>query len=326
MHPNVTESNESVVIEGIPRLEWGKGMDTSFIRSCQVALNAVGENYSYEYLMGISGTAFRFHFHPEWCPSAADVTTGFSVAKVLFYALGYQYDLHAIDDHKFTDIQKLYQRIIRQINSGIPIVAINLKVCPEWGVITGYLKNRPGIFCRTYFDESESYSMAEHAPWLSFFIGEKSPAPSGDIPIRNSLEHAVLLAETKQFENYLSGFYALEAWIRSLRTYAVPDQKEVFKHHEVNLTLYISLLDTRRAAARFISSMGGLLDHAEAITHVYRQEVELLESGQENILPSFQSDPEAWTPDVIVRQIEILNKVYLLEKEAFKMIREELTN
>jgi hypothetical protein len=324
MPPRVTESKERVLIEGIPRLEWGKGMDTSFIRSCQVALNSLGEHYSYDYLMGISGTAFRFHFHPEWCPSAADATTGFSVAPVLFDSLGYQYDLLVIDDHKFSDIQKLYQRIIRQINSGIPIVAINLKVCPEWGVITGYLKNRPGILCRTFFDDSENYSLAEHAPWLSFFIQEKQPAPAGDIALKNALEHAVVLAETKQFEDYLSGFHALETWISSLRTYTSSAQKVAFDQHEVNLTLYISLLDTRRAAATFMSGMGGFVDQAEAITHVYRQEVELLEAGRANSLPSFEADTEAWTPYVFRQQIEILEKVLHLEKEACTMIREAL--
>jgi hypothetical protein len=314
------------MIEGIPRLEWGKGTDTSFIRSCQVALNSLGEHYSYDYLMGISCTAFRFHFHPEWCPSAADVTTGFSVAPVLFDSLGYQYDLHAIDDHKFSDIQKLYQRIIGQINSGVPIVAINLKMCPEWGVITGYLKNKPGILCRTYFDESESYSLAEHAPWLSFFILEKRPAPAGDIALKNALKHAVLLAETKHFENYLSGFHALETWINSLRPYTSSAQNVAFDRHEVNLTLYISLLDTRRAAARFMSGMGGFVDQAEVITQVYSQEVDLLEAGQASILPSFEADPEAWTPDVLHQQIEILEKVLHLEKEACTMIQEALKN
>jgi len=164
MQSKVSHSEKRVLIEGVAPLQWGKGMDTSFIRSCQVALNAMGEHLSYDYLMGISGAAFRFHFHPEWCPSAADVTTGFSVAPVMFESLGYRYELHRIDDSSFLDIRDLYQRIITQVDSGMPVVAINLRVCPEWGVITGYLKGQPGILCRTCFDESDTYSLAEHAP------------------------------------------------------------------------------------------------------------------------------------------------------------------
>ena len=173
MKAQLTVAKDRVVIDNIPPLEWGKSTDTSFIRSAQLTLNALGENYTYEFLMGICGAAFRFHFNPDWCPSAADVTTGFDLSKVLFKSLGYDCSLHDIDDSSMEDIQALYKEIIEQINRGIPIVAINLKEIPEWGIITGYLKNRPGIVCRTYFDESPQYSLAEHAPWLSFFIGDK---------------------------------------------------------------------------------------------------------------------------------------------------------
>ena len=94
-------------------------------------LNAIGENYSYDFLMGISGAAFRLHFHPDWRPSSADATTGFDVSRVRFNSLGYQCELYKIDDNNFDDIKSLYRKIIEQINLGIPIIAINLKVCPE---------------------------------------------------------------------------------------------------------------------------------------------------------------------------------------------------
>ncbi|MCK5135879.1 MAG: hypothetical protein KAR19_08855 [Bacteroidales bacterium] len=151
MKSQIIRKDQKVFIDNIPKLEWDKGTEISFVRSAQLVLNSLGENYSYNQLMGISGAAFRFHFHPDWCPSSGDVTTGFDVSRVLFKSLGYASELYAIDDNKFDDIRRLYQRIITQINNGIPIIAVNLKVCAEWGIITGYLENRPGILCRTYF-------------------------------------------------------------------------------------------------------------------------------------------------------------------------------
>jgi len=135
MKNKIIETNEKLFIDNMPKLEWGKNTDTSFIRSSQLALNALGENYSYDYLMGISGAAFRFHFNTEWCPSASDATTGFDVSKVLFNSLGYKCELVQIDDNSFEDIKSLYHRIIKQINHGIPIVAINLKDWGVWGII-----------------------------------------------------------------------------------------------------------------------------------------------------------------------------------------------
>ena len=169
MKSKVVESEESVFIEKIPRLKWSENRDNSFIGSVHLSLNALGENYSYNFLMGISGAAFRLHFKPDWCPSSADSTTGFDVSKILFKSLGYKSELYWIDDNSFNNIKSLYKKIITQIDHGIPIVAINLKASPERGIITGYLKNKPGILCRTYYDESDEYSLAEHAPFAVIF-------------------------------------------------------------------------------------------------------------------------------------------------------------
>ncbi len=55
MKSGIVETEDKVFIEKIPRLKWGENTENSFIRSAQLSLNAPGENYSYEFLMGISG-------------------------------------------------------------------------------------------------------------------------------------------------------------------------------------------------------------------------------------------------------------------------------
>jgi hypothetical protein len=136
MKSNLKDTDRKVFIKDIPQLTWGEGFDNSFIRSAQLVLNSLGEEYSYKFLMGISGAAFRLHFHPDFCPSSADSTVGFDVSSVLFPSLGYQIAVSKIDGKSFKDIRSLYQKITEQINRGIPMIAINLKVCPEWGIIT----------------------------------------------------------------------------------------------------------------------------------------------------------------------------------------------
>ena len=286
MKSGVVETEEKVFIDKIPQLKWAEGTDNSFIRSAQLTLNALGENYSYEFLMGISGAAFRLHFHPDWCPSSADATTGFNVSKVLFKSLGYKSELHSIDDNKFEDIKSLYQKIITQINLGIPIIAINLKVCPEWGIITGYLKNKPGILCRTYFDKTDEYSLAEHAPWLSFFAGEKGEAMNGDELFNNSLKIAVELAKTDKFEEYKSGYSAFKKWIEELKKQAEAIKTFVFKEYEINLTIFNSLLDSRKAAAGYLTLMNDKMKKGDLIIDNYKKEVELLTETQKSVLPS----------------------------------------
>lgn len=326
MKPKTTESDDKIYIDNFPPLEWGKNTDNSFIRSAQLTLNSLGENYTYDFLMGISGAAFRLHFHPDFCPSSGDSTTGFDVSRVLFNSLGYKCELHSIDDNSFDDIKDLYQKIIAQINHGIPVIAINLKVCPEWGIITGYLKNKPGLLCRTYFDETDDYSLAEHAPWLSYFISGKSEPVAKDKLLRNSLEIAVKLAKTNEFEEYKSGFCAFEYWIEALRKHLASPRKKMFEKHKVNLTLYYYLLDSRQAAVGYLTSMNNYMKKGNLIIDNYKQEVELLRHAQKNILPSFASKPKNWTFDIISKQIDNLTQVLSLEKDTIKLIEEELNN
>lgn len=326
MKSNVIETEGKVFIDKVPRLKWGENTENSFIRSAQLSLNAIGENYSYDFLMGIFGTAFRLHFNPDWCPSAADSTTGFDVSNVLFKSLGYKCELHKIDDNNFDDIKSLYQKIKTQINLGIPVIAINLKVCPEWGIITGYLKNKPGILCRTYFDESDEYSLAEHAPWLSFFIGDKGKPLDEDELFKNYLKIAVQLARTDEFGEYKSGYSAFNKWIDELKKHSISIKTKLFAEYEVNLTIFNYLLDSRRAAVKFLISMNGMMKKGELIVDIYKREVEILENTKKNILPSFDSKPKSWTKNIIKKQIDILSQTLVLEKEAIELIQEELIN
>ncbi len=323
---NVIETHDQIIIENIPRLEWGKETETSFIRSTQYILNSLGEEYSYEFLMGISGAAFRFHFNPDWCPSAADVTTGFDVSNILFKSLGYKCQLLKIDDNSFDDIRSLYIKIKSQINKGIPIIAINLKVCPVWGVITGYLKHKPGIICRTYFDETEDYSLAERVPWLTFFFFYREESMDIRKIYNNSLEIAIQLAMTNSYNEYLSGFSALEKWIEELEKFLQSTSVKVFEEYEVNLTLFDCLLDTRQAAVKYLTILNDsdIVKNGSLIIENYKKEVEILKDTKVNILPSFDSKPTKWTKNILSKQINTLNQVLILEKESIELITDEI--
>jgi len=328
MKSEVIETKDKVYIGNIPRLEWAKNTDNSFIRSSQLTLNALGENYTYDFLMGISGAAFRLHFNLDWCPSSADSTSGFDVSRVLFKSLGYKSVLHSMDDKSFDDIKSLYRKIIDQINLGIPIIAINLKVCPEWGIITGYLKNRPGILCRTYFDASDEYSLADRAPWLTFFIGEKSETMDNDILFENSLKIAVRLAKTEKFEEYKSGFSAFKYWIEELKKHSDNPKTTMFEEYEVNLTIFQYLLDSRQAAVEYLDIMNksNRMKRGDLIIDNYKKEVYLLKDLARNVLPSFDSKKKDWTKDIVNKQVDILSQILSIEKETIDLIEEELDN
>ena len=323
MIPPPIKSDERVFIDKIPRMEWGKNTENSFVRSAQLTIKAIEKVFSYPYLMGISGAAFKFQFHLDWCPSTADATTGFDVSGNLFKSAGFKAELLKIDDSKFSDIQKLYKKIIEHIDQGIPIIAINLKTCPEWGIITGYIKNKPGIICRTYFDEGEEYSMAEHAPWLSYFITGKNEMMDREAIFKNSIETAILLAKTVSFENYKSGFSAFESWINQLKSYSA--SKKSFEPYEINLTMLYVLADARLAAFKYLEDIANRfrLQHSHTVINNYQKEHSLLKKliGK---LPDFDDTVSAWNSEIINEQINVIEKALQIEQETIELLEDSL--
>jgi len=320
-------AGDHIQIENIPRMQWGQNTENSFIRSSQLTLNALGESFTYPFIMGISGAAFRFQFHPDWCPSASDATAGFDVSKKLFNSLGYKTELIKIDDGRFTEIQRLYTKIIEQINKGYPIIANNLKVCPEWGIITGYVRTKPGIICRTCFDEGDEYSLAEHAPWLSYFIREREKEPLDTKTLFfNSLAIAIKLAKTDYFGDYASGLKAFQVWIDHISGYIQNNKR--FDQIQVNLSLINILIDARISAVNYLGEMvnrypikSGLI-----IINNYLKELQLLQELHTDILPVFNDHPSVWTSDILTRHVHILKGVMKLEFETLELLEEALNS
>ena len=60
----VKKEGSKVYIEGVRQVTWDTGEMCEFASCLVVALQALGEDISYEYVMGTSGVAFRFTINP----------------------------------------------------------------------------------------------------------------------------------------------------------------------------------------------------------------------------------------------------------------------
>ena len=328
MVSSVIQSTDKVIIADIPRLQWGLHRDNTFIRSSQFALQRLGDQYTYDYLMGISGTAFRTHFHPDFCPSSVDATVGFDAAKILFKVLGIQCKAELVDTNSFMDIRNFFQKVVKQINQGIPVIAINLKVSPDWGLITGYYKKVPGILCRTYYDQTIEYSDSERAPWASFFISkQKKQSIDPKSIFFKSLERASTLGKTKKYEEYFNGLTAFNNWMQALEKVKNSERKKEFyeKMHGNNIIFHF-LFDARLAASEYLESSPyiKLMPHAEQVLKIYRNVVAFMEYAIKNILPPLGEKKFEWTLDQIDREIEVISNIMQLEKEAIRFIDSDL--
>jgi hypothetical protein len=106
---------------------------------------------SYEHVMGVSGACYRLAFcSPGWDYSSVDGLVAYDYATPGYKAFGYT--------AKFADRVDKENRakersiIVDEIRHNMPVLGINVRVAPEWGVICGYKENGADLFCRSKYD------------------------------------------------------------------------------------------------------------------------------------------------------------------------------
>jgi hypothetical protein len=208
-------------------------MDCCWGGALYAALKAMGEPFTYEQLMGMSGACYRLNFTEIWDWSATDALVAFDYNETMYRAIGYE--MSSADRLDKDDRSAERRLIVSDIQMGKPVVAINLRVAAEWGVITGYSDNGKALYCRTYFDGelldengmpkdgSGEYLKTEEWPFLISHFGKKVERPSDAEVLRQSLQTLVTTFNAPHERGYYQGAEAYEKWIGGLRNDALWD-------------------------------------------------------------------------------------------------------
>jgi len=330
--PEVELAEDAVVLKGVGRLGWDTGMSNSFLGALAVTADFLKIDKDYTYLMGVSGSAFRIHFHKGWCPSSPDPTVGLDVGAEAMKALGLRYETHSLagSGAAFGETEEaITEAIMKSIDAGRPVIAIDLIEVPEWGIITGYQEDGSEFLCRTYFDKQEGYSLAEKFPWVVIVItGEDSPRADED-NYTNALSVALEAAKTESFGDYYSGTAALENWIKrlSMDNFAAMDPDTFENCMLANAWIYSRLADDRTYAAKFIDGLSGQFPKFSAVltslSGVYKEQVETLKDAAKNVpFPLGLAPGKEWTGDMRGEEVKALKSVLEKEREAVKLLEE----
>jgi hypothetical protein len=318
-------------IQGVARLEWGKGQECSFGGALTAALRAIGENVSYEHVMGVSGACWRLAFcHPRWDPSCVDGLVVYDHSSPAWKALGY--DLKGYDRVDKKDRENVRAEIVASLDRGVPVLAIDLRGEPEWGVIAGYSHDGKTLWCRTYFDEgAQDYVQAEKWPFLLLFFEQKrAPLPAVEA-LLNSVKIFIDEMNIPERRGYSMGYRAYETWCSGLEdderfsSLAVEDLKYL---HMTNHFCYLSLVDARRAGAAYLQSSQGLLQgeaaaHLETAAGIYTRLVAKLADGWQYV-PEEHCSADLhmqWTAEMRACQAAVLREVAEMEKQVEQEFR-----
>lgn len=281
------EDHEKCILKDVMRLSWGEGMECPWAGSLHAALRYMGEPYSYHQIMGMSGACWRVCFTDVWDYSCTDALVAFDYATPLFRSLGYSFRM--VDRVEKQERKRERLAIMEDIRRGKPVLAINLRVAPEWGVITGYTENGHRFLCRTYFDrevfdqlereegevedrhlvfeENSGYLFNDFWPFLLIHFGEKEKGASPEDALKASLFTLITSFHAPRTRGYYQGKEAYEAWIRGLGEESDfrlgSDRENVERRLCVNDSMLSNLIDARRAAASYLSESAALLSEGK---------------------------------------------------------------
>lgn len=276
--------NSKCILKNVIRLSWEEGMECPWAGSLYAALKYMGESYTYDEIMGMSGACYRVCFTDIWDYSCTDALVSFDYATPLFQSIGYSF--HMVDRLEKQERKAERLAIMKDIQNDKPVLAINLRVAPEWGVITGYADDGNQFLCRTYFDkeifdaleqrdgqtsedrqtvfgDNEGYLFNDFWPFLILHFGEKTDRPSPADILKSSLSTLINSFHAKECRGYYQGKEAYETWMKGLsKEYDFRlenDRDTVLRRLSVNDAMLCSLIDSRRAAASYLHSSAASL-------------------------------------------------------------------
>lgn len=344
------------IVENVGKLGFGRGMDCSWAGALYSSLEAQGVKTSYEQVMGVSGACWRIAFTPVWDYSSVDalVAYDYSGPACTAYGLAATWANWLTPEERKLEKQELMNSIRKH---QLPI-AINLRVAPEWGVITGYLDDGNSLLCRSYFDEetfveleddpefrsemtiTKGYLYVDQWPYRVMRFDSQAEAPSELYNFYASLR--VKLDSMKAAENkgYQLGYKALDLWREGLLDdlwYLNAESSDFRRRFGVNHFCMMALTDARRSAAGYLKASLTLLqnpDEASALAEmagVYEQIHALLESfykGMANPGSIEMGAPSRllWTEEQRNQQAELLQAVSILEHHGDELAEKILGN
>lgn len=332
------------ILQGIEPLEWEKGIDCTWAGAILRSLNYMGESYTYEQIMGMSGACYRIAFTEVWDWSAVDALVAYDYSSILFKAIGYEpvWADRISKEERYEE----RKRIVNDIVGGRPVIAINLRIAPEWGVITGYRENGKVLLCRTYFDreylnENKDYLETDFWPFLIMHFGEKTEKLCSKEVLEESLKAIVDSYYAPCNRGYYQGKEAYERWIAGLEDDNAWDVKkvpaDVDRRIGVNDATLLNLIDARRCAARFLKECVPLVPNHQqeqllAIVSRYEKVAESLanfrkklkEISDERIHYNDIDAARSSGAKIREQQVELLQNMLEIETEIVQIVENDL--
>jgi hypothetical protein len=318
--PNVTDAAgaadlpQRAVLDDVPRVGYDIHL-CPFPGSLYACMAYLGDPCDYDYLMGVTGAAFRRFFEKDDGGNVDLMYLQPEPHERAFAALGYQFQTVPR-----TDKAGMIQAVKDSIARGRPVLAFVLLGPPECAVVTGYDQDGEVLIGWSYFQEQRDryheatgwFENASPGPPVGMILIEakEDARPSDREVLISSLKWAVDLARTPRRPdrpNHASGLAAYDAWADALEVdadYPADDAGVMATRAMVHGDQCV-MLEERNNAAAFLRQMAPVIPEITgdllAAADLYEEVAGFLPDIWRGGMPQ---DPEAqrWLADPAVRR------------------------
>ena len=321
---------------------WLEGVSGWFVgnRECSVhaalaaVMEALGEDITYEYLLGVSGLAFRMQVSQDGlCPSSPHSFCGYQCHARSFEASPWKLEILEVKPDDAEGVAKARQAVVDSIERGVPAQYGS----EEDGIIIGYQAGGAAWICYHARHEGGTKTFVETAwPWgIAIFREPKEELCARRELALGALAQAVEMAGTEEAEGYTVGLGAWDAYVAKLRALQDADEGTRAGAMLGNSWIYECLAQYRGAAAQYLRDVATEFD-SETAGHLLqaaalyeRMSNEVLKDGERCLLsiappPGSLGEGETWTTEMLQDQIARLEQALPLEREAIREIAQAL--
>lgn len=262
----LTMAPPDVRLAGVPRIGFDIHL-SPFPGALYALLAYLGDHQDYDYLMGITGAAFRRLWHRDDGGNVDLSRFGDVPFRLAFNALGYEWQ--RLPAEKAT----MLAAIKTSLAQGIPPISFGLLGPPEAGIVTGYAEDGAILYGWSYFQPNRD-GYYEARDWFEtmdksggyglLVLGEKKAMlPPPREVLLTALEWAIDLAYTTprpHLPNHVSGLAAYDAWADALTCDAdyPADNPAMLALRAMVHGDQCTMVEERRDAARFLRRMKGV--------------------------------------------------------------------
>jgi hypothetical protein len=219
-----TDGKQKAVLAGVPRIGYDVRL-CPFPGSLSACLAYMGAPVDYDYVMGVTGAAFRRFWNRDDGGNIDLFYLGVRPAQRILDALGYEW--RVVPPEKPAMIEAIKESIGR----GVPVIVFGIIGPPEAGLVTGYADDGETLYGWSYFQEGrdacyeksdwfETMEKGTHANEGAIVIGEpKAVRPTERQVYIDALRQAVELecASTwPDVPDHTAGLAAYVGWADGL--------------------------------------------------------------------------------------------------------------